>query len=460
MSEVMDKIVRALKPFNALFKAFKDAGFQLYAVGGCVRDWVLDRNPKDIDFTTDAVPEKIKTILADNGYKVIPVGEVFGTIATVIDRKNYEITTFRVKESYTRGSRHPIVCYGNELALDLERRDLTINAMAATEAGEIIDPFGGLSDLQEGVLRVPRSSYARSLEIFGDDPLRILRLARFKSRLGFSVCEDATKAASEMAGSVLTVSHERWFAEIDGLLNAMNPVDGIQWLCESGIWQMLFPETVLMFDTHCEAGDLSGTTIEKSSQDLWMQTLHRVKCAPPDGNMRWAALLSLTGYAVSREGVWAEQVSCMLAMDILSRLKLSNARIQSILNLLTVLPPGLPNDRTARELAIVLNDSIESWLKFQEVRLETIKLSARDAENKRLESWKNALKPFIDVPGCAEIKLPAGLSAKLSETLGLRGKTLGLCLTHCREAVLDKYLSEQDPVETFVEWVRDHFETM
>ena len=88
-----------------------------------MRDWILGYTPKDIDFTTDAIPEQTKQILADHGYKVIPVGEAFGTIATLINQKNYEITTFRVKESYTRGSRHPIVCYGKELERDLERRE-------------------------------------------------------------------------------------------------------------------------------------------------------------------------------------------------------------------------------------------------------------------------------------------------------------------------------------------------
>ena len=176
-------------------------GHLAYLVGGCVRDWVLGRVPKDIDFTTDALPSETKAILAANQYPVIPVGEVFGTIATNIDKKTYEITTFRVKESYTRGSRHPVVCYGRDLALDLERRDLTINAMAASISGEIVDPFDGLGDLERRVLRVPRSSYERSVDIFSDDPLRILRLARFKARLGFDVDIDAQRAARDMAAS-------------------------------------------------------------------------------------------------------------------------------------------------------------------------------------------------------------------------------------------------------------------
>ena len=457
LQSIEGRVREALAPFLPLFEKFEAAGFELYAVGGCVRDWALGATPKDIDFTTDALPEQTREVLASNGYKVIPVGEVFGTIATVIGHKNYEITTYRVKESYTRGSRHPIVCFGKSLALDLERRDLTINAMAAGRDGTIVDPFDGLGDLEKGLLRVPHSSYEKTLEIFSDDPLRILRLARFKARLGFDVCRETTMAARDMAGSVLGVSHERWFAEIDGMLRARDPQSGMDWLCEIGVWQMLFPEFVPLMDAKVEPQMLSESHAREGNETLWAQTIRRVRSSVADDDGRWVALFSLLGYSTTLDTVWASAVTRMMAEQIMVRLKFSNARCDAVMKRLTMLPPGKPTYRTARELAISLGDQILSWIESVAVCCGTLEEN-RNAEDERLGLWKDALAPYIADPKSAEVQLPAGLSQRLSADLGVRGKTLGLCITHCREAVLDQQLRENDDVERFVEWVRTHFD--
>lgn len=464
--DVQLTIAKALEPFAELFKIFAEAGFQLYAVGGCVRDWILGYTPKDIDFTTDAIPEQTKQILADHGFKVIPVGEAFGTIATLIHQKSYEITTFRVKESYTRGSRHPIVCFGKELERDLERRDLTINAMAADINGQIIDIFGGIDDLQNHILRVPRSSYDKTIEIFGDDPLRILRLARFKARLDFGVDPDATQAAADMADTILTVSHERWFAELDGLLRAPHPRAGLEWLREIQVLELILPELCLVQKANLRPKYLSCKKAKKrkknqiveDAQTLWEQTLERIECAPADGDLRWAALFSLTGFPVYRDDIGlAEAVSQMWAEDGMERLKFSNARIDNILKVMSVLSPEEPNYRTAREMAIFLGSQIADWEQFQEIRLATLHPEFLASERERLEHWCSALEPYKAHPETAEIKLPNGLSQKLTEALGVRGKTLGLCLSQCRDAVLDECLSESDDCDRFVDWVRDHY---
>ena len=454
--EMSERVARELRPFASLFEVFGRAGFQLYAVGGCVRDWALGRTPKDVDFTTDALPEDTKRILSEHGFPVIPVGEVFGTIATTLGKKTYEITTFRVKESYMRGSRHPVVCYGHDLSLDLERRDLTINAMAATAGGEIIDPFGGLEDLRARVLRVPRSSFERSVEIFSDDPLRVLRLARFRARLGFDVCPDATRAARSIAGSVLTVSHERLFSEFDGLLSAASPQEGIAWLWEVGVWPLLWPETLCLRGAHGVATSLSGGEVRESVRDLWAQTMDRVLCAVPQDDEKWCAMMSLLGYAATLEGEWAERVTALWAQNLVSRFKFSVARGESIVRRLTPLPAGEPTARAVREFAMTMGKELPRWDRFQEVRLETICASCRDSERQRLERWRDALKPYLADPARAEIRLPADLSKRIMDELHVHGKTLGLYLAHCREAVLDQKIDEREPSEVFVAWLASH----
>lgn len=460
---VQATIAEALKPFAPLFDAFHQAGFQLYAVGGCVRDWVLGQSPKDIDFTTDAVPEQTKQVLAAHHYRVIPVGELFGTIATVIGRKNYEITTFRVKESYTRGSRHPIVCYGRELERDLERRDLTINAMAADQNGNLIDPFDGLGDLKRRLLRVPKSSYAQSVEIFGDDPLRILRLARFKARLQFNADDDATKAAKDMAGAILSVSHERWFSEIDGILRATAPQDGILWLHEVGVWPLLFPEMLSLFQCHCTLHSLSSGMVETQGEDLMTQTLGLLQATAKllqtaeETPMLWAALCHALGTPTSRKVEWAQKVTSMLAQQIMQRLKVSNAHAETVVKLLTPLPDGDPTYRKARELAISLQTQLDMWLRFQTAKLAILSPQARQSEAERLDLWRTAITPWLNNPESAEVQLPRNLSQALTQELGVRGKTLGLCIAMAREAVLDTYIDETAPIESFVAWVKDHF---
>lgn len=454
-------ITEALSPFRELFEAFRLEGYQLYAVGGCVRDWVLGKEPKDVDFTTDALPEQTKDVLAKHGWKVIPVGEVFGTIATLIHRKQYEITTFRVKESYTRGSRHPIVCYGRELSKDLERRDLTINAMAASEDGTIIDPYDGLGDIARKVLRVPSHSYAQALSIFGDDPLRMLRLARFKARLGFEADVEATRAATDMAGAILTVSHERWFAELDGLLMAPAFMSGIAWLSETGILPLILPEFEILSHVKRTPVSLSADVMAEGREDiesLWDQTLARVGLAPADGDLKWAALFSMIGYAYARNSAWADETTAMLSSELMQRLKFSGARTEQIVKVLKPLPSGALTSRAAREFAIALGHAIHAWRAFQKVRLEALCAQYRGAAAAELARWDEALAPYYADPDSAEVVLPKDLSQALSRELGVRGKTLGLCIVQCREAVLDQCLSEADDVESFVKWVREHFE--
>src|SRR6201986_1014539 len=178
-----------------LGELFAAAGHELALVGGPVRDVFLGGRPKDLDLTTDAVPERGLAITGDWADKTWTVGIAFGTVGLRKGDEIFEITTYR-SEAYDRTSRKPMVKYGTSLVADLERRDFTINAMAARlPSFELVDPFGGLAALKERVIRTP----GRPEDSFSDDPLRILRAARFSARLGFAVAPEVQLAMRDQA---------------------------------------------------------------------------------------------------------------------------------------------------------------------------------------------------------------------------------------------------------------------
>lgn len=455
---LLARLAASVEPFAALFDIFENAGFQLYAVGGCVRDWCLGKMPKDVDFTTDATPAETSRILADHGMKVIPVGEAFGTIATLIGRESYEITSFRVKESYTKGSRHPVVRYGHSLEQDLERRDLTINAMAVDRHGNLKDPFDGAGDLENGLLRVPHSSEERSVEIFTDDPLRILRLARFLARLGFAVAPEATVAAKRCAGDVLLVSHERWFAELDGLLRAPHVTQAIEWLSMTGVLGLLLPEIASLGLVSKTVMSLSGDCVAcENSPTLLQQTTRLVEACKAFDADPWATFLAYAGCMFTNDGKNAANVSQLVANAVLLRLKVSNAFRERTLRLMQPLPPGMPTRRLARERAQILLDDLPLWLRCLEARKSLLPDDTREDEMVRLMAWNDALKPWLRDPASACIEWPEGFSKALANALGIKGKSLGLCIKFCHESVLNEEISEHDDMAKIIDWAKKHF---
>lgn len=204
-----------------LGELYRAAGFELYLVGGIVRDNLLDDGGHftDFDLTTDATPEQSEQILRAWGEHTWDIGKEYGTISA---RKNgvvYEVTTYRA-EVYVSDSRKPTVEFGTDLSADLVRRDFTINAMvAALPSGEVVDLFGGVEDLRAGVLRTPRSPE----ESFSEDPLRMMRAARFAARFNLEVAPEVFEAMREMAGRIEIISAERVRDELVKLIEADYP---------------------------------------------------------------------------------------------------------------------------------------------------------------------------------------------------------------------------------------------
>ncbi len=221
-----------------LGRLFERHGHELALVGGPVRDVFLGQQPGDLDLTTDATPEQVLAMTKRWADRTWTVGIAFGTVGLRKGNSVFEITTYR-SEQYERTSRRPDVQYGRSLEEDLGRRDFTINAMAARLPGyEFVDPFGGFDALREKVLRTPGPPE----QSFSDDPLRILRAARFAAKLGFTVAPEVRAAMTEQAGRLEIVSAERITSELTKLMLTPDPALGIDVLVQTGVADEVLPE--------------------------------------------------------------------------------------------------------------------------------------------------------------------------------------------------------------------------
>jgi poly(A) polymerase len=286
-------LLAAVSPLaNELGEIFAAAGHELALVGGPVRDVFLGRRSGDIDLTTDAPPERILSVVSEWADQVWTIGIDFGTIGLRKGGSTFEITTYRA-EIYDRTSRKPVVAYGRSLFDDLVRRDFTVNAMAARLPGhELVDPFGGLADLRAKVLRTPGAPEAS----FTDDPLRIMRAARFTAQLGFTVTSEVRKAMTELAGLLAPpkVSAERIEGELTKLLLATRPGGpsaGIRLLVETGVADQVLPEIPrlrLETDEHHRHKDVYEHSLIVLTQAIDLESAYDLE---PDIVLRLAALL-------------------------------------------------------------------------------------------------------------------------------------------------------------------------
>ena len=230
-------------PLGELFRAQRK---KLFLVGGSVRDLLIDRATTDFDFdfTTDARPEEIKSIISGWADAVWTPGERFGTISAQKGARTYEITTHRA-EAYSPESRKPDVEFSTKIEDDLSRRDFTVNAMAleiTADAPVLVDPYGGLADLMAKVLRTPLSP----TESFSDDPLRMMRAARFIAGMQLVPVDELVAAVRAMADRLKIVSAERIRHELDRLLVTEHPTAGLWFLVDTGLAEQFFPELPAM----------------------------------------------------------------------------------------------------------------------------------------------------------------------------------------------------------------------
>ncbi|MBF4588744.1 MULTISPECIES: CCA tRNA nucleotidyltransferase [unclassified Curtobacterium] len=289
----------ATAPVAALARAFAAAGHELALVGGPVRDAFLGRPVTDLDFTTDARPDDVLRIVEPIASATWDVGRQFGTIAARVQGEQVEITTYR-SDVYDGETRKPEVAFGDTIEDDLLRRDFTVNAMALRlPARELVDVHGGVEDLLAGRLRTPQSATVS----FRDDPLRMMRAARFTSQLGFTVSDEVEQAMTELAPSIEIVSAERVRDELVKLLDTDDPVPGIRLLVDTGLAELFLPELPAMrleIDEHHHHKDVYEHSLTVLTQAIGHEHERHAGDAP-DTVLRLAALLHDIGKPATRK---------------------------------------------------------------------------------------------------------------------------------------------------------------
>jgi len=245
MLEALDGLAHVLDPLAERFAA---RGYEFALVGGSVRDALLGREMPDLDFTPDARPDDILSVITGWADAHWDIGKRFGTIGLRKGDRLIEITTYRA-EQYDPDSRKPVVAFGDTLDEDLVRRDFTIGAMAVRLPGRVfVDPHGGLADLTAGVIRTPGTPE----DSFSDDPLRMMRGARFSSQLDFSVAPEVREAMTRMSERIDIISAERVRDELTKLVTGLRPRAGIELLVETGIGDRVLPEFAALRDQQDE----------------------------------------------------------------------------------------------------------------------------------------------------------------------------------------------------------------
>ncbi|GLZ33044.1 CCA tRNA nucleotidyltransferase [Lentzea sp. NBRC 105346] len=280
---------------DELAERFASAQRRLYLVGGSVRDAVLGRSSNDLDFTTDARPEEIQRLLKGWADAIWDTGIAFGTVGATKNGVTVEITTFRA-DVYDGVTRNPEVTFGDTIEGDLVRRDFTVNAMAYDVAKrEFVDPTGGMAALEARVLDTP----ATPQQSFGDDPLRMLRAARFVAQLGFTAAPRVVEAMRSMAPQLTRITPERVQAELSKLLCAAHPRQGIELMVDTGLADIVLPELTAMkleIDEHHQHKDVFHHSLVVLDQAIDLED----DDLSPDLVLRLAALLHDIGKPATR----------------------------------------------------------------------------------------------------------------------------------------------------------------
>ena len=284
---------------SAVAEAFHAAGFELAVVGGPVRDALLGREVHDLDFTTNASPDEILKVVTPISTAQWDIGRAFGTIGARVRGEQVEITTYRA-DSYDGVTRKPTVEFGDTIDGDLVRRDFRINAMALQVPEiKLVDPTGGVEDLVAGILRTPDDPNVS----FGDDPLRMLRAARFSAQLGFDISEDTRDAITRLRETLKIVSPERIQGELVRLMQTDDPARGIRILVDTGLIEEFLPEVSalrLEVDEHHHHKDVYEHSLTVLQQTIELEHARRPG-AEPDVPLRIAALLHDIGKPRTRK---------------------------------------------------------------------------------------------------------------------------------------------------------------
>ncbi|MEU7691268.1 CCA tRNA nucleotidyltransferase [Microbispora hainanensis] len=461
----VNELFRRIAPVaDELGELFSARGHELALVGGSVRDVLLGRASKDLDLTTDARPERVLEIVKDWADAVWTIGIDFGTVGVRKGGWLLEITTYR-SESYDPASRKPEVMYGDSLEGDLARRDFAVNAMAVRLPGhEFVDPYGGLPDLAAKVLRTP----GKPEQSFDDDPLRMLRAARFAGQIGFTVAPEVVEAMTAMSGRIEIVSAERIRDELDKLILGAHPRKGLALLVDTGLAAHVLPELPklrLEIDEHHRHKDVYEHTLIVLEQAIDLET------SGPDRVLRWAALLHDIGKPKTRRNEPGGRVSfhhhevvgAQMAKKRLAELKFPKDVVSDVSRLVELhlrfhgYGTGEWTDSAVRRYVRDAGHLLERLHKLTRADCTTRNKRKAQALSRTYDQLEERIARLADEEELAKIR-PELDGNEIQEILGVPpGPVVGRAYKHMLEIRMDQgMIGKEAARQALLDWARDN----
>lgn len=416
---------------NKILTALHDAGFEAFAVGGCVRDSMLGKVPNDWDITTSAHPEDVKRLFR----RTVDTGIQHGTVTVMLGSEGFEITTYRIDGEY-EDARHPKeVTFTSSLREDLRRRDFTINAMAYSPQNGLIDYFDGLTDLRRGVIRAVGDPEER----FREDALRIMRAVRFSAQLGYHIEENTRRAVRDMAPNLSKISAERIASELTRLLVSPHPEE-LRTMAETGITAVILPEFDICMATpqhnphHCYS--------------VGEHIIHAVAAVRADKVLRYTMLFHDLGkpacHTRDEEGIdhfkGHAAVSADMAHAIMKRLKFDNETLKQVETLVRY--HDLAMEETSRSvrhgIAKVGEDLFPLLLEVKMADGAAQSEYRRVEKRRKVEAWRAIYEQILRDRSCISLRELAVRGGDLIAAGMKPGPEMGTVLHRMLEDVLDE----------------------
>lgn len=424
--------IRLPEKVKHIINTIQAAGFDAYAVGGCVRDSLLGRTPSDWDITTSASPAQVKSLFP----RTVDTGIQHGTVTVLLEKEGFEVTTYRIDGEYEDG-RHPKeIHFTASLTEDLKRRDFTINAMAYNEEHGLVDVFDGMGDLQKGIIRCVGNPEER----FTEDALRMMRAIRFSAQLGYVIEEKTKEAIRELAPTLNRISAERIQTELIKLMVSPHP-DYLRVAYDTGVTRVFFPEWDKAMETpqnhphHC--------------YNVGEHILHSLLEVPPDKILRLAMLLHDIAkpavLTIDDSGVTHfhghAQAGEEMSREILRRLRMDNDTINKVCRLVRFHDYGngvAPDKRIVRRAVNKIGEDLfPSLLLVRKADILAQSTYLREEKLKRLAAWEKCYEEVIRAGECVSLKTLAVTGRDLIAAGVAPGRKLGEILDGLLQEVLE-----------------------
>ena len=425
-----DRTIQLPEKVGRIIGTLQEHGYEAYAVGGCIRDSILGREPEDWDITTSAMPEETKALFD----KTFDTGIQHGTITVLLEKEGFEVTTYRIDGKY-EDSRHPKeVTFTRNLREDLLRRDFTINAMAYNETDGLVDIFGGLEDLEAGMIRCVGNAKER----FKEDALRILRGVRFAAQLGFDIEEDTRQGMKELAWTLQNISAERIQVELVKMITSKRP-EMLREAYELGMTRIVLPEFDQLMTT--------GQETPHHMYSVGEHTLHAMKNIRADKILRLAMLLQDMGKpalkTVDEAGVAHFKKHALeserIAGNVLRRLKFDNDTIRKVTRLVRCHDLRMP--ATAKSVRRAMNQIGEELFPYyMEVRRADVlaqSMYQREEKIENLDQIEELYHQIVEDGDCVSLKDLAVTGRDLIASGMKPGKKIGEKLEELLKLVIE-----------------------